>query len=454
MMQLSAAADIVGGELRGADATFTGVSTDSRTLARGDLFVALKGERYDGHAYVPALRDAGAAGAIVARGIGEASCSQLVVDDPERALATLARAWRSRSRATVTALTGSSGKTTVKEMLAAILRTHAGEGAVLATQGNLNNHIGVPLTLLRLRAEHRYAVIELGMNHAGEIRALAGLAAPDVALVTNAGTAHLEFLGTREAIARAKGEIFEALPADGTAVINADDVFAPLWRDLSGAHARIEFGLQEAAQVGATFRSAGLDSEIRLTTPLGSATAQLRAPGLHNVRNALAASAAATALRLAPEIIAQGLGTFSGVQGRLQRKHGVHGATVLDDTYNANPDSVRAAIDVLAAADAPTLLVLGDMGELGADSTALHAELGRYARARGVTRLLALGEASRHAVTAFGADGLHAASLEALLAAVDAAAVEGATVLVKGSRFMRMERVVAALTGEETATVH
>jgi UDP-N-acetylmuramoyl-tripeptide--D-alanyl-D-alanine ligase len=451
-MRMSEAARVLGAELRGApacaDPEFTGVSTDSRTLARGDLFVALKGERFDGHAYLPAVAAAGAAGAIVSRGVTDPACPVLVVDDPQHALTALARHWRGRFTGVVTALTGSSGKTTVKDMLAAILRAHAGDTAVLATEGNLNNHIGVPLTLLKLRANHRYAVVELGMNHAGEIRDLTALAAPEVGLVTNAGTAHIEFLGSREAIARAKGELFEGLKADATAVVNADDAFAPLWRELAGARPRIEFSLECAADVRASYALRGLDSEIRLTTPLGTAPAVVPAPGLHNVKNALAASAAAAALKLAPEIIATGLARFVGARGRLQRRRAPGGAMVIDDTYNANPESMRAAIAVLAALPAPRVLVLGDMGELGGDGPALHAEIGACAREAGIEILYALGVLSTHTVRAFGPGARHFASLDELLAALRGTAGAGASVLVKGSRFMRMERVVAALTGE------
>ena len=447
-MRLSEAARVLNAELRGADTEFTGVSTDSRTLARGDLFVALKGERYDGHAYLAAVAAAGAAAAIVARGKAgtDAGCPLLLVDDPERALAALAKDWRARFALPLVALTGSNGKTTVKEMLASILRAAAGDASrVLATQGNLNNHIGVPLTLLRLRASHRYAVVEMGMNHAGEIRHLTHLAAPDVALVINAGTAHIEFLGSREAIAQAKGEIFEGLKADGTAVINADDVYAPLWRERAGTHRTLEFGLEQPAVVHATYRLRDFDSEIRLTTPLGSATAVVAAPGLHNVKNAVAASAAAAALKLAPGIIASGLAQFTGAQGRLQRKAGAGGAIVIDDTYNANPDSARAAIGVLAAAPGTRVLVLGDMGELGQDGPALHAEIGETARASGVERLYTLGALSARATDAFGAGARHFERVEDLVAALLGTLGPDTTVLVKGSRFMRMERVVDAL---------
>jgi UDP-N-acetylmuramoyl-tripeptide--D-alanyl-D-alanine ligase len=326
-------------------------------------------------------------------------------------------------------------------MLAAILRSHAGERGVLATSGNLNNDIGVPLTLLRLRAEHRCCAIELGMNHRGEIAYLAGIAAPTVGLVNNAQREHLEFMNSVEEVAAENGAVFEALPADGVAVLNADDPHADYFRRRAGARRVIDFGLAAAA-VSGRYALKPLSSEIRLRTPQGSADATLAIPGLHNVRTALAAAACAVAAGVPPSSIALGLSAFRPYIGRLQIKQGAGGVTVIDDTYNANPDSVRAAIDVLATCPGPTALVLGDMGEVGAQGPQFHREVGDYARAKGVSRLLALGEATPHAVAAFGAGGRHFAAVEDLVAALQAK-----TVLVKGSRFMRMERVVSALTG-------
>jgi UDP-N-acetylmuramoyl-tripeptide--D-alanyl-D-alanine ligase len=348
------------------------------------------------------------------------------------------------------ALTGSNGKTTVKEMLASILREAVLDESpvpspgsqVLATRGNLNNDIGVPLTLLELRSGHRYAVIEMGMNHAGEIRYLARLAAPDVALVNNAGPAHFEFFGAIEAIARAKGEIFEGLGPGGTAVINADDRHAGLWRGLAGGRRIVEFGIEQPAAVSATYRLKWLESEIVVKTPLGEAATLLRAPGVHNVRNALAASAAAVALEVPAPAIARGLARFGGITGRLQKKPALNGATLIDDTYNANPESARAAIAVLALAPGEKLLVLGDMGELGPGAPELHAEVGEFARGKGVGRLYTLGELSAHAARAFGAGARHFTRIEDLLAEVENALAPGVTLLVKGSRFMQMERVV------------
>jgi UDP-N-acetylmuramoyl-tripeptide--D-alanyl-D-alanine ligase len=322
------------------------------------------------------------------------------------------------------------------------------ESQVLATRGNLNNDIGVPLTLLELGPAHRYAVIEMGMNHAGEIRYLARLAAPDVALVNNAGPAHIEFFASVEDIARAKGEIFEGLKAGGTAVINADDRYAALWRELAGGRRVVEFGLSRPAAVSARYALRHLESEIVVRTPQGEAQALLKAPGLHNVRNALAASAAAVALQVPAPAIARGLNRFEGIKGRLQRKTGRSGTTLIDDTYNANPESMRSAIEVLAQSPGATLLVMGDMGELGAGSAKLHAEIGRYAAEQGVDKLFALGEHSAHAADAFGAGARHFARVEDLIEEVAGALAPGVTVLVKGSRFMKMERVVAALGGE------
>lgn len=449
MMSLREAAAVLGARASGDNETFTGVSTDTRTIRPGDLYVALRGERYDGHAFIAQAQSAGAAAAMVEMQTADAAAlPTLVVDDTRAALGALAADWRRRFSLPVVALTGSSGKTTVKEMLASILRSAApaaAEEQVLATRGNLNNDIGMPLTLLELRPAHRYAVVEMGMNHAGEIRYLTRIASPDVALITNAGTAHIEYLGSVEAIARAKGEIFEGLKEDGTAVINADDPYAPMWRELARDRRRIEFGLAQSAGVTASYRGRVLESEIEIRTPAGVAKTTLRAPGEHNVRNALAAAAAASALVVPVSAIAAGLGNYSGVKGRLQVKRSPHGASVIDDTYNANPESMRAAIAVLAQAPGARLLVLGDMGELGERAPALHAELGAQARLAGIERLLTLGEHAAETARAFGRGARHYDSVEALIADVESALAANVTVLVKGSRFMRMERVVDAI---------
>jgi UDP-N-acetylmuramoyl-tripeptide--D-alanyl-D-alanine ligase len=455
-MNLSEAARALGATVEGADVALSGVSTDTRTIKSGNLFVALRGEHYDGHRFLSAAASAGAVAAMVdARGAREeaGALPLLVVDDTRLALGRLAAHWRSRFSMPLVGLTGSSGKTTVKEMLAAILREAAGADAdaVLATRGNLNNDIGMPLMLLELDSTHRYAVIEMGMNHEGEIRYLTNLARPDVAIVNNAGSAHIEFLGSVEAIARAKGEIFEGLSAGGTAVINADDAFAAMWRELAQGARCVDFGLEQPAQVTGTYRLHELESEIVLKTPSGVAPARVAAPGLHNVRNALAAAAAAVALDVPLPLIASGLGRFSGIKGRLQRKEGARGATIIDDTYNANPESVRAAIDVLAQSAGKTILVFGDMGELGADSPRLHEALGSHAKSAGIERVMTLGEQAALTAKAFGPGGRHYGRIEDLVIDLRAALGADVTVLVKGSRFMRMERVVEALTADGEA---
>ncbi|UCF77101.1 MAG: UDP-N-acetylmuramoyl-tripeptide--D-alanyl-D-alanine ligase [Betaproteobacteria bacterium] len=465
VMHLSEAARAISARLRGEDRAFEAVSTDTRALAPRALFVALKGERFDGHDFLLQAAKQRAAGALVQDPGSEiqdksGALPLLIVGNTRLALGQLAAYWRSKFSLPLVALTGSNGKTTVKEMLASILRETATaesraadpESGVLATRGNLNNDIGVPLTLLELRADHRYAVVEMGMNHAGEIRYLARLAAPDVALVNNVGPAHIEFFGSVEEIARAKGEIFEGLGPEGTAVINADDRYAPILRELAAARKRIEFGLESQAAVTAAYKLRFLDSEIVLKTPLGEAAAILKAPGLHNVRNALAASAAAVALKVPAATIAAGLGRFAGVKGRLQYRAAVNGATLIDDTYNANPESARAALAVLGRAPGEKLLVLGDMGELGTDAAALHTEIGNAARALGVDRVYTLGELSAHAARAFGTGARHFDRLEDLLAEIEHRLAPSVTVLVKGSRFMRMERIVRAFALEGEAT--
>jgi UDP-N-acetylmuramoyl-tripeptide--D-alanyl-D-alanine ligase len=454
MMRLSEAAFALGVEHQGEDVMLTRVCTDSRAVAAGDLFVALRGDRFDGHAYCADAQAAGAVCALVdvpGAAYVPANLPLVVVNDTLKGLGQLARAWRSRFSIPLVALTGSSGKTTVKEMLAAILNVVA-PGAVLATRGNLNNEIGVPLTLLDLRETHRCAVIEMGMNHAGEISRLTAMARPDVALVNNAGHAHVGMLGSVEAVARAKGEIFEGLSKDGTAIINADDAYAPLWQELSNKNNHLTFGLDGSAQVTARYTLSPGGSDIRLFTPRGEVRVQLHAPGVHNVRNALAAGAAALALDVALDDIAAGLAAYAGVKGRLQRKAGIAGAAIIDDTYNANPESVRAAIEVLAQMPGERILVLGDMGELGERGIDAHRQAGAYAGAQGIHALYALGEASRFAVEAFGTGARHFDAAEALAQELNCRLAPGVTVLVKGSRFMRMERVVEALTADGATT--
>jgi UDP-N-acetylmuramoyl-tripeptide--D-alanyl-D-alanine ligase len=457
MMLLSQAAKAIDARMIGEDVRFDAVSTDSRKIKAGDLFIALRGENFDGYEFAATSLQAGAVAGMVNADSYEArpsildpQSSILLVDDTRLALGRLAAYWRSQFDVPLAAITGSNGKTTVKEMLASILRTAAGsEDAVLATKGNLNNDIGMPLTLLQLNARHRYAVIEMGMNHPGEIDYLTRIACPDVALVNNASGAHLEGLGSVEAVARAKGEIFAGLSDQGTAVINADDAHARLWRALAGTHDLIEFALDHSADVCGQWQPQ--DGGLRLVaqTPQGEFTALLQVPGAHNARNALAATAAAIALNVPLATVAEGLQRFAGVAGRLQRKAARQGAVLIDDTYNANPASMRAAIGVLAQMNGKRVFVLGDMGELGEGAAAFHAEIGAEAKRAGIEKLYALGELSRNAVHEFGGGAQHFDRIEELLAELDKELDAHTTVLVKGSRFMKMERVVQACMAQE-----
>jgi len=455
MMLLSQAAQALNGRMVGEDVRFAAVSSDSRKLTQGDLFVALRGENFDGYEFVAQAAQAGAAASMVNADSCQAhpsvrapGSSFLLVTDTRLALGQLAAYWRRQFDIPLVAITGSNGKTTVKEMLACILSEAAGRSdAVLATKGNLNNDIGMPLTLLRLNSTHRYAVIEMGMNHLGEIDYLTRIAAPDVALINNASGAHLEGLGSVKVVAQAKGEIFAGLKPHGTAVINADDEYAPLWRELAGVNQLLEFGLNPQADVCGTWHPNGghphgYGLQLEVTTPQGIFAVELQVPGIHNARNALAATAAAIALNVPLEKIAAGLEKFSGVAGRLQRKAARHGASLIDDTYNANPASMRAAISVLAQAGGKRVLVLGDMGELGGDAAVFHAEIGNEARRAGIEKLYALGTLSHYAVSEFGSGARHFERIEDLQDALEKELDKNTTVLVKGSRFMKMERVV------------
>jgi len=370
------------------------------------------------------------------------------------ALGELAKYWRSKFSAPLIGITGSNGKTTTKEMLTAILAAATGSAdKVHATYGNLNNDIGLPLTLLKIKPHHQYVVAEMGMNHLGEIDYLTHIAKPNVAVINNANTAHIGELGSRENIARAKGEIFAGLQADGVAVINADNDFAAYWQTLNTGRKVVTFGLQQQADVMAVYQEQAGVSQVNLTTPNGKISFELKVEGVHNISNALAASATAYALGISNADIARGLQSFGGVYGRLERKAAVNGAVLIDDTYNANPDSMKAAIDVLAKQVGEKLLVLGDMGELGADAKKMHAEIGVYAKAAGLARLYCLGELSKEMVSAFGAGAQHFESPEAVAAAVLPQLDNNSTVLVKGSRFMRMERVVSLLVAKQQQDV-
>lgn len=461
-MYLQEAAKALNTQWQGRDVLFTGVSTDSRALQQGDLFVALTGERFDGHRFVHAAHKQGAVAAMVKLEFDEKALSVefplMRVNNTRLGLGQLAAHWRSRFSLPFVAITGSNGKTTVKEMLAAILRQAAGEktvkkevdvdsSRVLATLGNLNNDIGVPLMLLRLRENHQYAVIEMGMNHAGEITYLTQLAKPDVAVITNASAAHIAGLSTVDAIAQAKGEIFAGLNEFGTAIINADDNYAPLWRELSGKRKIIEFGFNTNAQVTAEFKTEIHGSKVQLRLPDGVYDVYLKVPGIHNVKNALAAAAAATALEVDGRTIKAGLESFTGVKGRLEVKQGQNRSVLIDDSYNANPESVRAALTVLSAAAGKKILVLGDMGELGKASVDLHRTIGEEARTFNLDKFMTLGELSRHASDVYGQGAQHYSDIEVLLNELGNCLDADTTVLVKGSRFMQMERVINRLAG-------
>jgi UDP-N-acetylmuramoyl-tripeptide--D-alanyl-D-alanine ligase len=453
MMRLSEAAAMLGVPFAGEDAEVMRISTDSRTIRSGDLFIALRGEKFDGGRFAAQALQQGAVGVVLDRAQAPDVVAAIRVDDTRLALGKLAAAWRRRFAVPVVAITGSNGKTTVKEMLAAILRAEAGtDAAVLHTEGNLNNDIGLPLMLLRLRESHQYAVLEMGMNHAGEIDYLTRLAAPDVAVVNNALSAHIGFLGSIENIARAKGEIFNGLSDAGIAVFNADDPHAWLWREANAHRSVINFGLKQPAVVRGHYQPGDFGSTLTLTLPNATLDVALRVPGEHNAMNALAAAAAAFALDVSHRSIVAGLSGFGGVKGRLQKKPALHGSTFIDDTYNANPDSVKAALAVLAQQAGTKILVLGDMGELGSDAVAMHAQIGQEAREAGVDRLLALGELTKETVGAFGAGAMHFERIQELLAELENALTPDTTVLVKGSRFMQMERVVNSFMEDPAAS--
>jgi UDP-N-acetylmuramoyl-tripeptide--D-alanyl-D-alanine ligase len=422
--------------------SFAGVSTDSRSIGPNELFVALKGPTFDGHEYLEQVRQRGAAAALVSR-LMPTDLAQIVVGDTMLAYGALAQYWRSRFTLPIIALTGSNGKTTVKEMLRSIMVKHVGgTDGVLATEGNLNNNIGLPHMLLRLDRHHRAAVLEMGMNHLWEIDYLTRLAMPDVALVIMAGTAHIGELGSRQAIAQAKGEIYAGLRDDGVACINIDDQYADYWRSLVGKNRRIvTFGTAPSAELRGELTQSGLT----LHTAVGTAEVGLQVMGEHSQRNAIAAAAGAFAMGVLLPAIAAGLAEFSGVDGRLRRYAGHNSATIIDDTYNANPDSMRAAINVLTKLPGRRLLVLGDMAELGEDAAVMHAEIGKEAKMAQVDGLFALGKLAREYCSGFGVGAVHTASFDELVATLKPTLDANTTVLIKGSRFMRMERVVYAL---------
>ena len=445
--RLSQLAAATGGTLQGLDREFGRVIQDSRVLKAGELFVAIQGEHFDGHEFVPQAGKLGAAGALVQRRV-ESPLSQVVVPDTRRALGRYAASWRRQFALPLVGVTGSSGKTTLKEMIASILRQR---GATLATRGNMNNDLGLPLTLLELDTSCRYAVIEMGTNQPGEIGYLAELAAPTVGVITNAGPAHLEFLKDVAGVAKEKGALYTHLAPDGTAVINADDAYASLWREMAGRRRIVSFGFSEQADFhplpGVLEPSDG-SWQFHLKCPKGEVDIRVSLPGRHNVANALAAAATAMAAGASLEDVRTGLAQAPATAGRLIVGAGWNGCQLIDDTYNANPLSLAVAAEFAVSLGNRAWIALGDMGELGASAERLHAESGAKLRALGVERLYAFGPMSRHAAEAFGEGARWFEELNALTRALRAEASPDVTLLVKGSRSMRMERVVEALRAQ------
>lgn len=435
--RLSGIAELLGAPLQGEDADCSDVSIDTRTLGPGALFVALSGDRFDGHHFVARARKAGAAGAVVQKSV-DTVMPVIQVADTRAALGRIAAWWREQFDLPVAAVTGSNGKTTVKEMLAAVCRQ---AGPTLATRGNLNNDIGVPLTLFDLAAEHEYAVIEMGANHPGEIARLCAIARPGVGIVTNASSAHLEGFRSLSGVVRAKGEMFEHLPDDGVAVINADDPSAGAWRELAGDRRVMDFSLEAKSACRARFD--GEDAVIE--TPEGEVRTRLALPGRHNLANAAAATAAAIALGIDPERIGAGLAGVRPVPGRLTLTTAPGGHRVIDDAYNANPASLQAGVDYLASLEGEHWLALGAMGELGGDAARLHGRAGQQARDAGVDRLFTVGDAAKSAAESFGRGAMHFDDQDALVRALRDNLHGDVVCLVKGSRSAAMERVVQAL---------
>jgi UDP-N-acetylmuramoyl-tripeptide--D-alanyl-D-alanine ligase len=447
-LTLASLARCGGGRLVGDDCAFDVISTDSRTLPVGALFAALRGERFDGHVFCGAAADRGACALLVEHPVPIA-LPQIIVPDSLRALTACARERRRSFHRPVVAVTGSNGKTTTKEMIGAILGR---KEPCLVTRGNLNNHIGVPLTLLGLRHEHAHAVIEMGANHQGEIAHLVSIAQPDIGVVTNAGAAHLEGFGSLDGVAAGKGELFAGLPAAGVAVINADDQYAASWRAAAAGRRVLTFGIDQPAEfsahvVGSSVQPAGPRLEFDLISPIGTSRARLDLAGLHNLRNALGAAAAAHAAGAPLDDIVAGLADVRPVSGRLEFRPAVNGAVLVDDSYNANPASLKAGLDAFRAFNGARWLVLGDMMELGPSSDELHAEVGRYAKESGIQRLLAFGPRSKSAASAFGPGADWFETLDELIDEARRTLTPEVAVLVKGSRVNRLERFMAALTG-------
>ncbi len=454
-----AAAVIPGATVAGNDSiAFDRVSTDSRTCGPGDLFVALKGDRFDAHDFLADVAVRNVSAVLAARLPDNFTVPALrVTGDTRNALGALANGWRTRFSMPVVAVTGSNGKTTVKEMISSIFTAAVGEAARLATAGNFNNDVGLPLTLFRLNETHKLAVVELGMNHPGETALLGKISEPTVAVVNNAQREHQEFMATVEAVALEHASVIHALKPEGVAVFPANDAYASIWRVAATGNRIIDFALNTAERMTEAAVQGSLDgNQLSIDTPEGHVDVTLQVLGAHNAHNALAATAAALAAGVSLDAIKRGLEAFGAVKGRLQVKRAVlgamTGATVIDDTYNANPDSMLAAIDVLAARPSPRVLVMGDMGEVGDNGPEFHREVGAYAKARGIDALYALGDASRDACAAYGSEARHCDDVTALVAQLQQAGYgPAATYLVKGSRFMKMERVVDAVTSPQPA---
>lgn len=441
MMMLSQAANVLNAKFLGNDILFTAVSKDTRTIEKGDLYVAIKGEHFDGHDFIIQAGRAGAVGALVSQS-QSIDMPQICVPDTRLALGELAANWRQRFEGKMIGVTGSNGKTTVKEMCRSILTTAINDENVLCTEGNLNNDIGMPMTLLLLRDSHMYAVIEMGANHVGEIDYLTHIAEPDVAVITNAGPAHLEGFGSLERVAQAKAEIYLGLPSQGTAVINLDDNYAAYWGDVCREKNVMTFSMQD---VSADVFAEPEADHYKIHTPKGNAVLKMNLPGRHNVMNALAATAATLAVGVDLSAVVSGLSIFSGVAGRLSVQNAVNGARIIDDTYNANPLSLRAAMDVLISMEGEHWLVLGDMAELGDEKEDLHFKVGQEAKELGIDRVLAIGDLTPKSVEGFGEGAYYFRDRQDLIDRIKSEIKENTVILVKGSRSMAMEKIVSEL---------
>jgi UDP-N-acetylmuramoyl-tripeptide--D-alanyl-D-alanine ligase len=441
-LTLNQMAAIVGAEPAFADISVNGAVIDTRKVEAGNLFVALKGERVDGHDFLAQARESGAVAALVSEQRDDA-LPQIVVQDVRKAFAAIAHAWQKQVRAKIIAITGSNGKTSVKEMVTAILRQ---AGPVTSTQGNLNNDLGVPLTVCRIDTEDKFAVIEMGTNHPGEIAALVKIAVPDVAIINNVAAAHLEGLGSEAGVAEEKGAIYAGLAKDGIAVVNADMPYQPVWQTMIGPRKSISFGLDSEADIKADYIQLDPASSHFLVQIDGiSHHFDLPLPGMHNVSNALAAIAVSRALELPVAAMVKGLATMQSVPHRLQIREGIGQSRLIDDTYNANPGSYQQALQTLSGFNGEHWLVLGDFGELGNDSESIHTQMGEQARAAGVSRLLTVGEQSQKAALSFGEGAQHYEDIKTLQQYLQQALDSEVTCLIKGSRFMQLDKLADQL---------